>query len=393
MPGARRAIFISAAHDFACLAPNDGASRARPIANDASFVDRDPRLPPADRVLVIRLGALGDVVRTLPAVSTLRSLWPGAHLAWLVEPGSAGAVRQQPWIDEVIVFPRDEIAGAFRSRRAGETLRVLLRSLAKLRERRFDLVLDFHSILKSGLLSFATGAPRRIGYAPPFAREGAHRFATHRVRPEPERISRFDRNLALLQRLGSTALPDPKPFRIDPEAMRRVERALAGSPPAIALHPGTSPRTPHKRWAPERFGRVAMLLREQTGLASRVSCGPDPEERALAAAVVAASEGAATLAPATASLHELAALLANSRLFIGGDTGPLHIASLVGTPVVQLLGPTDPVENEPWRETPSRSVRAGVECSPCRRGCADAQCMQALAVESVVVAARELLGA
>jgi ADP-heptose:LPS heptosyltransferase len=122
-----------------------------------------------------------------------------------------------------------------------------------------------------------------------------------------------------------------------------------------------------------------------------VLAGATPGERALAESIVAASSGAAELAPATPTLGDLAALLEQCRLYVGGDTGPMHVASLVGTPVVQILGPTDPIENAPWVDTPSRSVRTPVACSPCRRGCAAATCMRRVAPETVVEAARALL--
>jgi ADP-heptose:LPS heptosyltransferase len=108
---------------------------------------------------------------------------------------------------------------------------------------------------------------------------------------------------------------------------------------------------------------------------------------------VAASQGAATLAPRTPTLGDLASVFAASRLFIGSDSGPLHVASLVGTPVVQLMGPTDPVENAPWSGTPSRQVRLPVLCSPCRSGCPAATCMRSITPDAVLAAARELLEA
>jgi ADP-heptose:LPS heptosyltransferase len=122
-----------------------------------------------------------------------------------------------------------------------------------------------------------------------------------------------------------------------------------------------------------------------------VSAGPARADRSLAEAVVAASQGAARLAPPTPTLGDLAVLFAASRLYIGSDSGPMHVASLVGTPVLQLLGPTDPVENAPWSETPSRQLRIQVPCSPCRSGCAAATCMRGIPVETVLAAARELL--
>ena len=126
---------------------------------------------------MIRLAALGDVVRTLPAVSSLRAAHPGAHIAWLVESAASGAVAEQPWVDEVIVFPRERLIGAL-GRLRPTVLREARSFVRRLRARRFDWVVDFHSILRSGVLSLLSGAPRRVAYAPPFGREAAHWFAT-----------------------------------------------------------------------------------------------------------------------------------------------------------------------------------------------------------------------
>lgn len=330
-------------------------------------------------------------MRTLPAVSALRAGYAGSHLTWLVEPGSQGAVAGQPWVDEVMVFPRGEIEALARRGRWVAAAGVLWRFVRALRRRRFDLVVDFHGIAKSAGLALASGAPRRIGYAAPHAREGASLLATGRARLTAKKLSRHDRNLGLVEYLLGRAQPDARPWRIDPGARARIAWALGDAPAPIALQPGTSPGTPHKRWAPERYAALARRLREATGTACVVLHGSVPGERALAESIAAASDGAARIAPATPSLGDVAALLACARLYVGGDTGPLHIASLVGTPVVQILGPTDPLENEPWRETASRSVRIPVACSPCRRGCAAATCMQRVRVEDVVQAALAML--
>lgn len=341
-------------------------------------------------MLVIRLGAVGDVVRTLPAASALRATYPGAHLAWLVEPASASLLRSQPWIDEVIVFPRSELSGALAALRLGPFARGLRGFVAALRERSFDLVVDFHAILKSGLLARASGAPRRASYGPPFAREGSWRLANLRAELAPARVSRFERNLGLVRFLGSDRPADPTPLRVDPDLVRELRSHLGvGSP--VAIHPGTSDDTPHKRWTVAGYAAVARGLAERDGVRSIVTFGPAREDRSFADAIVAQAGEAARLAPATGSLSHLAALLAACRLYVGSDTGPMHVASLVGTPVVQILGPTDPVENAPWSDTPSRSVRVPVACSPCRRGCAAATCMRVVPAERVLEAARALL--
>jgi ADP-heptose:LPS heptosyltransferase len=226
----------------------------------------------------------------------------------------------------------------------------------ELRARRFDLVVDFHSILRSALLGRLSGAPRRVGYARPFGRELSPLFATDRARLPRARISRFERNQALVRFLGIEAPPARRPLRLAAGAKTRAEAALAAYPVPVAMHPGSSRGTPHKRWAPEGYGLLARRLARDVGATSLVTWGPEPGEREGAEAVVAASRGAARLAPETPGVDDLAALLAACRLYVGGDTGPLHVASLVGTPVVQLLGPTDPVENLPWPGTPSRTL-------------------------------------
>ena len=253
-------------------------------------------------------------------------------------------------------------------------------------------MLDFHAILKSGLLALASGAPQRVSYARPYGRELAWLFANARARLSPARASRFERNAALLRFLGIAPSPASAPLRVDPAAERKIRAALGDGPAPVAVHPGTSEGTPHKRWSPGAYAEVIRALQRERGLATVVSAGPDPAERASAEEVVRLAPGAARLAPQTTSLAELAALFSRCRLYLGADTGPMHVASLVGTPVVQILGPTDPVENEPWPGTPARSVRAGLACSPCRRGCAAAPCMRAVAAGAVLAAARELLG-
>jgi heptosyltransferase-1 len=340
---------------------------------------------------VIRLGALGDVVRTLPAVSALRAAYPRAHLAWMVEPGSAGVLEHQGWIDEVLVFPR---AGLLESLRRGRWLRAAREAtgfVGMVRSRRFDLVLDFHSILKSGILSALSAGGRRIGYAAPYGRELSWAFARERARLHPRRVSRFERNDALVRYLGVTTVPAARPLEPPAAALRRVEAELGTGPAPVAIHPGTSDATPYKRWTPTGYAAVARALRDQCGRSSLVTVGPARHDREFAEAVVKAAAGAAAIAPATPRIGDLMALFSRCSLYVGSDTGPMHVASLVGTPVVQLLGPTDPVENAPWEATPSRTLRVQIGCNPCRRGCAAATCMQVIDPERVVEAARSLL--
>ena len=341
---------------------------------------------------MIRLGAVGDVVRTLPAAAGVRATWPRAHLAWLVEPASASLLAGQPWLDEVIVFPRGALAGALAGGRLVRFAREAHAFTRRLRAARFDLAIDFHAILKSALLARLSGARRIASYARPFAREGAAWLATDRALLFPPKQSRFDRNEALLRFLGSQAPLPARPLVVPRDALARVDAALGAGPRPVVIHPGTSDATPYKRWTPEGYGAVARALAAD-GVPCLVTSGPATSDREMAAAVLAEAKGAASPAPPTPTLLELAALFARSRLYLGADSGPMHVASAVGTPVLQLLGPTDPVENAPYAATPSRTLRVQVGCSPCRRGCAAATCMRLIPAAAVLAAARELLAA
>ena len=345
---------------------------------------------------MVRLGAVGDVARTLPAVSLVRAAWPGAQLAWLVEPAAASLLAGQPGIDEVIVFPRPGVPGAWRSAGAW---REVARCVRRLRARRFDLVVDFHALLRSALLAFASGARRRVSYAPPFAREGAWLLATDRARLAPERISRFDRNDGLARYLGLEGRPAPRPLAVDPAARAAFRERLGPGPAPVAIHAGTSSGAARKRFPAPLLGRVARALADAHGVVAIATRGPGRDDERLAAELVAASGGAARLAPPTPGLGDLAALLACARLAIGPDTGPLHVAALVGTPVVQLLGPTDPVENATWPGVPARAVRArGSEAGDAESGDRaapghDPRDVDAALLARIVAAAGELLAA
>ncbi len=335
-------------------------------------------------MLVVRLGAFGDVVRTLPAAFALRRRLPGARLAWLVEPGSAPLLERLPWLDEVLVFPRSELEAALARWRAGALLGRGLDVRRTLRDRGFDCVVDFHGILKSGVLTRCTGAGRRVGLAPAHVREGAAFFYTEHVRPPVDPCSRWARNAALAAQLGASVDATPIPGLAPSDtAQPRGRHAV--------LHPGSSAGTPHKRYPVQRFAEVARVLARELGAPCVVTCGPDPVERARARALVERAGDAAQVAETGGDVGALISQLSSARVVVSGDTGPLHLASLLGTPVVQILGPTHPVQNEPWPHTPWARAHLPLPCSPCRRGCDAAPCMELLPVADIVDAARRAL--
>ena len=355
-------------------------------------VTRDGSSHEPARILIVRLGAFGDVVRTLPAAWALRRRHPGAHLGWLVEPAAAPLLRRLPWLDEVIEFPRPRFASALSRGRWGTLLHEARSMRRSLRAFGADCVLDFHGILKSGVLSQWTGARRRVGFARPHAREGAWLLATEHAPLPAGAWPRWQRNAALAAHLGAQVDDEPVPGLRSPGAGAGVGVGVEEpSRGGAVLHPGTSPGTPHKRYPLEAWLVVARELAATLGQPCRVTTGPDPSERAQAAALVERAGPAALLVDSGHDLGLLIETLASARLFVGSDTGPLHLASLLGTPVVQILGPTHPVQNEPWSGTPWARAHLPLPCSPCRKGCAEASCLALLPASDVVAAARRLL--
>ena len=345
-----------------------------------------------ERILLIRLGALGDVANVMPAVGGLRRARPEARLTWLVEQGAAGLARIDRDLDEVIVFPRRRISADLRLPwqwvSVGDRL---LRVATALRRRRFDRVLDFQGNIKSGLLSAATGCRWRAGFDGAHAREQSHLCHTVLIDLADEPRSRRERAIALVRALApeaEPATPDLWPGR-EAESTAEAVFASAGEGPRVVMHPGVSGFGEFKRWPAERYGEVARELGEARGAVTLVTRGPDDEPRAVET-LIAASDGHALPAPLL-DLPQLTALLRRADLFIGADTGPLHMAALVGTRCVAIFGPKDPRVYAP----PGARVvrRDDLECSPCRRRrCDDLRCLRLITPGQVAEAAMEELG-
>ncbi len=308
--------------------------------------DRTRRLEDHDRVLLIRLGAVGDVVRTLPALHLIHTSYPSVRVAWLVEDVSRDLLLGHPEIDEVLRFPRRELRDAAAHPRL---LAGLLAGVARgLRRRRFDVALDFQGSFKSGLLARLSGAPRRVGLSPGHCRELSWLFTNEWVRPRERRLNRVERNLLIAEAVGARGdtieviLPErPEEGSAAKEMLRALNpRGL----PVVVLSPGTSRRQRHKRWPAQHFSRLAGRLVSDGGVLALVAWGPGEEE--LARSIASFSGGRAVVAPPT-SLRLLASILRRAALFVGADTGPMHLAWGVGCPVLALFGPTDPRLNAP----------------------------------------------
>jgi heptosyltransferase-1 len=321
------------------------------------------------RILIVRLGSLGDLVHTLPAVAAIRRAHPLAEIDWLVDAPHRDFLALAPVVSSVIVL-RDRTAAAW------------LEARAELRARHYDVAVDFQGLLKSAALARLSGARRVVGFDRSSLREGtAAPFYTERVEVGEGRHV-VEKNLRLAASVGAKGDVIEFPLAVVDSAALGWLRTK-GLDRFVLLNPGAA--WPNKRWPPSSFGRLAERVRERHGLTSVVLWGPG--EAPLAQAVVAASVGAAIEAPET-GLADLVALARAARLFVSGDTGPLHIAAAVGTPVVGLFGPTSSKRNGPWNTADVTIARYDVcDCHyerRCRRS--EGWCLGGITVDEVTMA-------
>jgi lipopolysaccharide heptosyltransferase I len=331
-----------------------------------------------ERFLIVRLGSLGDLVHTLPAVAAIRRAHPEAVIDWLVEAPHAPFLELVPVVTRVITLRERTARGWLAVRR-------------ELRARRYDIALDFQGLIKSAALARLSGASRVVGFDTDGLRERlAALFYGGRIGATGGRHVIY-KNLALAQAAGGRAASasDPLEFPIaavKSAAVRTIHEL--GVDAFMLVNPGAA--WPNKRWAPEQLGDVARAVWERHHLQSVVLWGPG--ERPIADAVVAASGGATMAAPAT-GLADLIALARDAKIVLSGDTGPLHIAAAVGTPAVALFGPTDPDRNGPWMPDDIALSRYDTCVCHYQRACTRAAgpCLADITVDHVLDAIRTRL--
>jgi heptosyltransferase-1 len=326
-------------------------------------------------VLLVRLGALGDIVHAMPIVSALRTHWPDARIDWLVDPRYLDVVRLVDGVNEAIPFdPRQLVVAGGRA--------ATVAAIADLRAAQYDLVLDLQGLIKSAAVAWLAGGAQTIGFAAAQLREPAARFLYTKTVDVPPDLHVIAKNMALLAAVGVDEPAASFSLRLPPSAVAEQIAAQHAETGFIAINPGAA--WPNKRWPAPRFGRVAAGLAERHGLRTVVVWGPDEVD--LARSVVAAADGAAELAPPT-SITDLFAVFQRARVTIAGDTGPLHIAAAVGTPVVALFGPTDPARNGPWQDGDVTVSRFDACVCHYQRRCRRAVCcLDDISVDEVIEA-------
>ena len=363
------------------------------------------------RILLIKPSAVGDVIHTLPVLTKLRARYPEARIDWMLTPHIAELIKHHPGLSNVVLFARQAYGRPWKDWSSSLDF---ARMLSELRSAEYDLVIDLHGQFRSAFFALATGAPTRIGFDRPRkrvrragrnlpkhafvhawkgAREGSWVAYTHRIRIPTLDAHAIDRYLWVGEMLDLP--PGPAEFNVPvpPEADAKVDRLLeehtAEGKPIALLTPGTIWETKH--WLAENFAQVGRHFLE-TGWA--VVLAGSNKDKSSCREVAEMCPGAVNLCGQT-RLTELAALIRRAGICITNDSGPMHLAVALGTPLVSIFGPTDPLWIGPYGRSDA-VVRAGVPCSPCYlrqlRECPhDHACMKQVTAEMVIARASRIL--
>ncbi len=332
------------------------------------------------RVLIVRLGSIGDIVHAVPVAANLRVHDPALEIDWVVEAALAPLVAMITPVTNTISVRTRAVLGT-----GG-----WVDAVRALRARNYDAALDVQGLVKSAVLARGSGARRVIGFERAALREpaAAWGYSETVVAQQGEHV--IDRNLSILRALD-VPVADPRACPIEPgEPSLAVAAFLAKADRArIAIvNPGAN--WPNKRWPPAHFAAVALHLARAHGMTPVVTWGPGDE--ALVEAVVQASGGLVRAAPPT-SLRDFLVLARRASIVVSGDTGPLHLAAAMATPIVGVYGPTDPRRNGPW-DPRDRSVSVFERCT-ChhKRTCTAASwCLGEVTVSAVCAAVDQRLG-
>jgi heptosyltransferase-1 len=339
------------------------------------------------RFLLVRLGALGDIVHAIPVAAALRRAFPSSRIDWLVSAKHREILDLVPVIDRrLVVNDRGDSSGGTS----------LLAAVKELRRTHYDATIDMQGLIKSALIARSSGASRVVGFSSRYLREPLARVLYTDVYDpggrgmysQSEKRHVVQINLGLLEPLG--VKPGAPEFPIEPveSAAAREMRDRSHGRYAL-LNPGAA--WPNKRWPASRFAELAIALGERRGLSSVVLWGPG--ERAIGEEVVAGARGAAILSPET-SIADIVALARGAAVMVSGDTGPTHIGSAVGTPIVGIYGPTRPERNGPWVPQDKTISRADAcQCHHLRQCKLARMCLLDISVDDVLRAVEQRLDA
>ncbi|MGO9379845.1 MAG: lipopolysaccharide heptosyltransferase II [Dissulfurispiraceae bacterium] len=328
------------------------------------------------KILIIKPSSLGDVVHSLPFLSALNERFPFAKIHWVIAKGIEGILEGNPLVSKLWIIDKDKWKKV--GRIAG-TIFELGRLAHDIKAEDYDIAIDLQGLMRSGLITKATGAPMRIGFTE--AREGSVIFYTHKVAGGKD-VHAVDRYLKVVQALGGDIkeVRFPMPLIREPEEMGRLKSDIGDYAVITA-----GARWETKKWPAGQYAALAAMLDIKSVVVGSAA------DRGVAKVIAEQSRGKALSMAGETDILELIWLIRGAKLMITNDSGPMHIAAACGIPVVALFGPTNPNRTGPYGRN-NVIIRSAVQCAPCyKKRCKDLRCMKEISVEQVYEAVREIL--
>ena len=344
------------------------------------------------KILIVKLSAIGDVIHTLPSLNAIRKHYPDAHITWLVEEAASNLVVRHEALDRVIISKRKQWIKGVLSPSCLKNIKELYQFIKELRDTEYDLIIDFQGLLKSGVLIALARGKRKTGFDKGMEHmEHSYIFLNERIPPVNMDNHALLRNLMLINTLGIKSKEIEYKIPISDHTRKFIDSILVrhrikGPELLVAINPVAKWKT--KLWDNRKFALLADRLIEKYN-ASVIFTGSQADRSTIDNIMSCMSQSAVNLAGET-TLKTLAALYEKTKFLISTDTGPMHMAAAVGTPVIALSGPT-----APWRTGPFGSehkiLRSGLDCSPCfKRQCSTIDCMKQISVEQVMDAVNSI---
>lgn len=343
---------------------------------------------PVKQILLIKPSSMGDIIHSLPVARVLREGFPESRITWVVNAGYEDLLAGNPDVDETVAFRRSRWGKA--AYLIGK-LSEVVEFARTLRCRRFDLAVDLQGLFRSGLIAYLSGARSRVGFEN--AREMSGIFYNHKVPIPRMKLHAVDRYMLIPRFLGIPS--DGRHFLIapSPDDRQQVERFLAEhdvAPPDTLVVLAPAARWPTKRWQWENFAQVADFFNQRPN--THAALIGDRSDAPLLKRISTRMRSSPAIAAGSLKLRQVANLLERADLFITNDSGPMHLASAVGTPTLAIFGPTDPTLTGPYGNV-HRIVQSSLPCVPCllRRCPIGLECMRAISVGQTIEAGEELL--
>ena len=338
-------------------------------------------------ILIVKLSAIGDIIHTLPSLAALRKLYPEANITWAIEDASSDLISDHPYLDRVIVSHRKQWINDLKKGRITKPIREIRNFINDLRKQPYDLVIDFHGLIKSAAIVLLSSGKRKLGYDS--MQELSGLFVNEKI-PEDMNKHAIYRYLDFLRYLGADVEEPEFLIPIGEENKNRVEELLQRNDidkkgRFVAVNPVALWDT--KLWADEKFAGLCDRIAKEL----KISVIFTGTERDKLEYIQSRMKTPSVNLGGETTLRDLAYLYQRSSLLITTDSGPMHLAAAMGTPVIALFGPTDPSRTGPYGKV-HVVIRRELHCSPCfLKKCDSMECMSGITIEEVFNDVREKL--